>query len=200
MFVLLYTLIIGYFTYVYRYDLLYFILDMITYIKEIYINFINSYYKKYGCRINEIDIHDNISFIKYNFSNKSYILYLDNTQIYKYLFFKHFEPNFPYDISLKYLRIEEKTITNDDDIIYAYVTINNEEIDVTDFCKMISGPRGNFYSDLLNVIKPTSKVYHKALIEYIINNSEVDLDKSEIEKEYYKINYMTTFGEEYILE
>jgi hypothetical protein len=200
MIVLLYTLISGYLTYIYRYDLIYFILDMMTYIKEKYINLINTYYKKNGCGINEIAIHDGISFINYNFSNKSYILYLHNTHIYKYLFSKHFEPNFPYDISLKYHRIEEKTITNDDDIIYAYVMIGEEEIDVTDFCKMISGPRGNFYNDLSSIIKPTPKVYHKALIEYIINNSEVDLDKKEIGKRYYKINYMTTFGEEYILE
>jgi hypothetical protein len=137
MIVLLYTLITGYITYIYRYDLVYFILDMITYLKEKYINFINLYYKKNGCRINEIDIHDNYSFVNYNFSNKSYILYLDNTHIHTYLFSKHFEPNFPYDISLKYHRIEEKTITNDDDIIYAYVMIDNEEVDVTDFCKMI---------------------------------------------------------------
>lgn len=200
MIVLLYTLITAYLTFHYRYHLIYYVLDIITLFKEKYKYVVDKYYKLNGCYINEINIHNNFTFVNYNFSNKSYILYLNNSIIRPYLYSNRFKPNFPYDIaSIKHTRMSEKQISSDDDIIYAFVIINDEEIDVTDFCKMISGPKGNFYSDLINVIKPTSTVYHKALIEYIIDNNN-EIDKDTINNEYYKIHYTTTFGDEFILE
>jgi hypothetical protein len=193
MIVLLYTLIVAYLTYYYRYDLIYYLLDKINFLKMVYITFLKRYHEYFGCSINYIAIHDNVTFINYDFCNKSFILYLLNCDINPYLFFNKLKPGVPYDIN-----IPNNTINTDDNIVYAWTNIDNDEVDVTNFCRMISGPKGNFYNDLSGIVKPTAKIYKIALLEYIKNNSDINIDI--IKDRDLIIEYITTSGDEYILE
>ena len=193
----LYILTTLFLTAYFKYDLIYFILSISYDIHHKYTNYLNLISKIRGCPINKIEIHNKVCYINYNFSNKSYILYLKNNLIKPYLLTGRFIPNFPYNISI----INNNTITDsnhtDEDIIYAYIIVNGEDIDITDFCRMISGPKGNFYVDVLDIEKPSSIIYKKALLNYL-NNHFDNLDN--FENCDFKIRYMNSFGNEYTIE
>jgi hypothetical protein len=198
----LYILTTLFLTAYFKYDIIYFILSLSYDIDHKYKKCINYIYKIIGYPINKIEIHNKVCYINYNFSNKSYILYLKNNLINLFLLRNRLIPDFPYNISI----INDKTITDnnhtDDDIIYAYIKVNNDEIDITDFCRMISGPKGNFYSDVLDIVKPSSTVYKDALINYLkdnIHNINYDIEQI-IENCDFKIRYVNSFGNEYTIE
>jgi hypothetical protein len=203
MFVFLYTLFITLVSYNYRYELLYYILDQSYIIKQKYIDIVNNIYKYNGCFINNITKYDKFTSINYNYSDKSYILYINNTDITKYVSNNRLLRNIPYDIDyinrINNNRIHNSNISSDDDIIYASVIHNEDDIDVTDFCKMLSGPRGNFYNDLDFPIKLSSEIYKNDLLDYLKSNI-IDNEIYKDELLNYKITYMTTLGDEFILE
>jgi hypothetical protein len=198
----LYIITILLISYHYRYDLFYYILSIIYDLKHIYIHFLNSLYKYRGCPIYDIKIYGKSCCIKYGFSNKTYIIFLKNNYINSYQFINRFFPDYPYNISnIK----NELGINTDEDILFAYVNIDNTKVDITDFCKMISGPKGNFYNDLIDVIKPTLDTYKYALIDYIKTNcaDNIDIDLNELDFDKYDliIKYIRfpNFDTEYIV-
>jgi|688.fasta_scaffold323037_2 hypothetical protein len=198
----LYILIILLLTAYFRYDLIYFLLSLSYDIHQKYTSCLNYVYKIIGYPIHKIEIHNKVCYINYNFSNKRYILYINNNVIHLFLFRGRLIPDFPYNISI----INDKTITNnnhtDEDIIYAYIIIDNKDVDITNFCRMIAGPRGNFYIDVLNVVKLTSYIYKDALLNYLKENYDEfnDIIEWVIENCDFKIRYIDSFGNQYTIE
>jgi hypothetical protein len=192
MLLLLYTIFILYLTYKNRNNLLLYILENYDKLVRFYNFIILRDQIQFGFTINEFYI-ENISSsvfyrVSYNIGNKVYYIYLNKGLMYDYINGFRLNVGIPY----KYDEIKSYN-SSDDNIIMAYINKGKNEIDVTEFCKMISGPKGNFYKDC-DINKFDKDIVIDDLKNWLINNDKCK--KSELVTIDYDIYYMNCMGDE----
>jgi hypothetical protein len=99
-------------------------------------------------------------------------------------------PNFPYEIKETKKNLLDLGIKSSDDIIFAFIRDDEHEVDITDFCKMLCGPFGNFYSDNPSILETKQVIYKNDLLKWLGNRCLVN----------YNITYIGSLGDEYYLD
>lgn len=187
---LLYLFFILSVSYKYRTELLVYTLETMEYARAVYQLTINNYHKKNGCPILEDINRDGIHYIKYMFMSNEYIMYLNDEEYDKNVINGRLKSDFPYEVKEKKKNLLDLGIQSSDDIIYAFIKDDDGEVDITDFCRMLSGPRGNFYSDNPAILETTRDNYKDDLVKWLNNKSIVN----------HKITYIGSLGDEFHLD
>lgn len=183
---LFYSFVLCVLTYFYRKNLLFYSLQLYSKYNNKINKYVSDTQKKYGYPIVEIKLYENYYYIMYTVGFKNYIMYINVENINKIVNEGKILLNKPYNID-DLNKKDNMNINSDDNIISAETVENNKC--VIDFCKMISGPKGNFYEDVVDVLKPTSDLYKNDLEKFY-----------DIKLENHKIKYMISTGDEYETE
>jgi hypothetical protein len=186
---LLYFLFILSVSYKYRSELVVYVLENMDYTRSLYRSAINKYHKQNGCPILEHINRDDVHYIKYSYDSNNYIMYLSDDEYNNKVVSGRLIPDFPYEIKERKKNLLDMGIQSAEDIIHAYVKDMENEVDVTEFCRMLSGPLGNFYSDNGSIMKVKVDIYKEDLSRWL-NRKVVS----------YKITYIGCFGDEYYLD
>lgn len=187
---LLYLFFILSVSYKYRTELLVYTLENMEYVRTVYRLTINNYHKKHGCPILEDINRDGIHYIKYMFMGNKYIMYLNDEEYIKNVTNGRLNTSFPYEVKEKKKNLLDLGIQSSDDIIHAFIKDDVGEVDITDFCRMLSGPHGNFYLDNPAILKATKDNYKDDLVKWLNNKSIMN----------YKITYIGSLGDEFHLD